>query len=50
MKNTQPSGMRQLQDTPMAIHGSDRRVAPRFRVQFRTERTSYKGWEYFVIC
>jgi hypothetical protein len=34
--NTQPSRTRQLQDGSMAMQISDRRVAPRFRVQFRT--------------
>jgi hypothetical protein len=34
--NTQPSVTPQLQDTSMAIQSSDRRVAPRFGVQFRT--------------
>jgi hypothetical protein len=45
MKNTQPSRTRQLQDTSMAIQGSDRRVAPRFRVQFRTFITNQHSIE-----
>ena len=36
MKNTQPSRTSELKDNATAIQGSDRRVAPRFRVQFRT--------------
>ena len=35
MKHTQPRTS-QVQDNAMTIQGSDRRVAPRFRVQFRT--------------
>jgi hypothetical protein len=43
MKNAQHSRTHQLQDTSMAMHTSDRRVAPRFRVQFRTFLTDQQS-------